>query len=289
MDLSIVMKHLPTDTKHCSNEFALEKPFFAPLWDYLRINYNEVMRSPLLPVFLSIFTYLSLCLFYMTLDLLAPLVPAINRYKIHPENPVKALDILKAILLTLYNHVIFVFPAAVAQWYWRPKLPLVEDAPTLLEFSTGIIGCTILFDSQYYIWHLVHHKSRWLYVTFHATHHEYHTTFCWVTQYMSAFELMSVGFWTTLDPVLLQCHPLTGYAFMVFNVWISVEDHSGYDFPWALHNIIPFELWGGSVKHDMHHQKPTANFQPFFSHWDWLGGTYFYQKKSSRNKDKNEK
>ncbi|KAG9353708.1 hypothetical protein JZ751_011830 [Albula glossodonta] len=197
----------------------------------------------------------------------------INKYRIHSDRPVKLQSVLKAVGLTLHNHVVFVFPASIAQWYWRPPLPLEEAAPTVTEFTLGILGCLLLFDFQYYLWHLAHHRSQWLYVTFHAIHHEYPQPFCWVTQYMSAWELVSVGFWTTVDPVLLRCHTLTGYAFMVFNIWVSVDDHSGYDFPWSLHNLVPFGLWGGSVKHDTHHQRPKTNFQPFFSHWDWLCGT----------------
>uniref|UniRef100_W5MEI6 Fatty acid hydroxylase domain-containing protein n=1 Tax=Lepisosteus oculatus TaxID=7918 RepID=W5MEI6_LEPOC len=252
----------------------MKESLLQPLWTYLRTNHQEVLRSPLFPVIISVSTYFMACLLYMTLDSLSLVVPGINSYRIHPDQPVKLQSILKAIWLTVYNHVVFVFPAAAAQWYWRPPLPLEEKAPTVLEFTMGILGCTLLFDFQYYFWHMIHHKIQWLYVTFHAIHHEYFQPFCWVTQYMSAWELVSVGFWTTIDPIILQCHILTGYAFMVFNIWISVDDHSGYDFPWSLHNWIPFGLWGGSVKHDTHHQKPMTNFEPFFSHWDWLCGTH---------------
>ncbi|XP_036384650.1 cholesterol 25-hydroxylase-like protein 2 [Megalops cyprinoides] len=250
-----------------------EKSLFQPIWNYLRENHQDTLRSPLLPVIISVSTYFILCLFYTTLDCLCSVVPSINRYRIHASQPVKLQNVLKALGLTFYNHVVFVFPASVAQWYWRPELPLEEVAPTVPEFTLGVLGCIILFDFQYYLWHLVHHRSQWLYVNFHAIHHEYSRPFCWVTQYMSAWELTSVGFWTTVDPVLLRCHTITGYAFMVFNIWVSVDDHSGYDFPWSIHNLVPFGLWGGSVKHDTHHRRPTTNFEPFFSHWDWLCGT----------------
>ncbi|XP_048875055.1 cholesterol 25-hydroxylase-like protein 2 [Brienomyrus brachyistius] len=258
-----------------------EKPPLQLIWDYLRTNHKEMLRSPLFPIVVSVSTYFITCLFYTTLDGLSTLVPALNRYRIHPDQPIKLSGVLKAVMLTLYNHLVFVFPASVAQWYWRPPLPLEERAPTALEFTLGILGCILLFDFQYYLWHLAHHRSQWLYVTFHAIHHEYSKPFCWVTQYMSAWELASVGFWTTVDPVLLHCHHLTSTVFMVFNIWISVDAHSGYDFPWSLQNLIPFGLWGGSVKHDAHHRCPTTHFQPYFSHWDWLCGTNSGNFKSS--------
>ncbi|XP_067838252.1 cholesterol 25-hydroxylase-like protein 2 [Heptranchias perlo] len=255
-------------------QYIWDKSLLQPLWDYLRYNHQDALRSPLFPVFLSVSTYFSLCSCYMILDFLAPKCPALNRYKIHPDQHVTWEEVFKTLWHTGYNHIIFVFPATVGQWYWRPPIPLKEEAPLLSELLIGVLGCTILFDFQYYIWHLTHHKVRWLYTTFHALHHKYYVPFSWSTQYLSAWELISVGFWTTINPIILQCHCLTGFVFMFFNVWISVDDHSGYDFPWGLHNIIPFGLWGGTVKHDAHHQKVQCHFAPFFSHWDWLFGTY---------------
>ncbi|KAG9328215.1 hypothetical protein JZ751_011829 [Albula glossodonta] len=250
-----------------------EKSVLQPVWDYLLDNYQSTLRSPVFPVLLSVSTYLLLVMLFTILDVLALSWPTINRYKIHPENPVTWGDIVRTLGLTTYNHLIYIFPAAVGQWLWRPPIPLPKEAPSLSEFLLGILGCTILFDFQYYLWHLLHHKISWLYRTFHAIHHHYKEPFSLVTQYLSAWELFSVGFWTTVDPVLLQCHCLTTWGFMLFNIWISTDDHCGYDFPWSLHNLVPFGLWGGSVKHDAHHQRPNTNFAPFFSHWDWLGGT----------------
>ncbi|XP_062903751.1 cholesterol 25-hydroxylase-like protein 2 [Mobula hypostoma] len=262
------------------SHYASNRSLLQPLWDYLRVNHQDTLRSPLFPVIISVSTYFITCTFYMTLDILAHRCPAINKYKIHPEQHVTWANILKTLWLTGYNHVIFIFPAAAFQWYWRPPIPLLEDAPQLSEFLIGILSCTILFDFQYYFWHLMHHKFRWLYTTFHAIHHEYYAPFSWSTQYLSAWELISLGFWTTINPIILQCHSLTGFTFMILNVWLSVDDHSGYDFPWSLHNIIPFGLWGGSVKHDAHHQKPQYYFAPYFSHWDWLCGTCCEYKRS---------
>ena len=53
-----------------------------------------------------------------------------------------------------------------------------------------------------------------------------------------------------------------------------MEAHIGFDFPFLPHNLDPFKLIGGSPKHDMHHQKPLTNYQPFFNHLDKMFGTY---------------
>ncbi|KAK1803296.1 hypothetical protein P4O66_004081 [Electrophorus voltai] len=249
------------------------RPLLQPVWDYLQRHHEGTLRSPLFPALLSIFTYLLLVLFYTVLDLLAPTWPSIRRYQIHPERTVTWQNIGATLALTTYNHLLYIFPAAVAQWLWRPPVPLPPEAPSLTAFLLGIVGCVVLFDFQYYLWHVLHHRISWLYSTFHAIHHQYRQPFSLVTQYLSAWELFSVGLWTTVDPVLLGCHCLTGWAFMIFNVWVSAEDHCGYDFPWALHRLVPFGLWGGVQRHDIHHLQPGTNFAPFFTHWDWLAGT----------------
>ncbi|XP_006626830.1 cholesterol 25-hydroxylase-like protein 2 [Lepisosteus oculatus] len=266
-----------------------EESLLQPFWNYLRSNYQDTLRSPLFPIVLSVSNYFLSVALYTFLDVLAPRWNCINKYKIHPEKSVSWNNIWTTLGVTTYNHLVYIFPAAVGQWYWRPSTPLPKDAPGLAEFVFGIIGCTILFDFQFYLWHLLHHKIGWLYRTFHAIHHQYYEPFSLVTQYLSAWELFCVGFWTTVDPLILQCHCLTTWGFMVFNIWISTDDHCGYDFPWSLHNLIPFGLWGGSIKHDAHHQQPHTNFAPFFSHWDWLGGTSSAHCHSAALKDRSTK
>jgi len=59
---------------------------------------------------------------------------------------------------------------------------------------------------------------------------------------------------------------------MLINVALSIEAHSGYDLPLSPQKLIPFKMYGGSTKHDMHHMKPLTNFQPYFSTWDRIFG-----------------
>jgi len=58
---------------------------------------------------------------------------------------------------------------------------------------------------------------------------------------------------------------------MLVCIGLSVDAHIGYDLPLSLHHWLPF--CGGSIKHDMHHQRPLTNFQPFFNWFDRLFGT----------------
>ena len=94
---------------------------------------------------------------------------------------------------------------------------------------------------------------------------------CWVTQYLHPYELTVVGICTTTSPWCFSSHPLTHWSFMLMCIGLSVEAHIGYDLPLSLHRWLP--CWGGSVKHDMHHQRPLTNYQPFFTWFDRLFGS----------------
>lgn len=244
-----------------------------PLWDNLRLHYRDYLRSPLFPVILTVSSYFVLCLPYVVCDLMGNRWPWVQQFKLQPSRHPTLSTMLHCAGVTLYNHVFLVFPASVAQWAWRPPVDLPEMAPSLMELVAGVVGNLLLFDFQYYIWHLLHHRVRWLYVTFHAIHHNYSSPFALATQCLGGWELVTVGFWTTLNPVILKNHLLTTWAFMVVHVYVSIEDHCGYDFPWSTSRIVPFGLYGGPNMHDVHHQKPNTNFAPHFSHWDKIFGT----------------
>ncbi|XP_057693409.1 cholesterol 25-hydroxylase-like protein 1, member 2 [Corythoichthys intestinalis] len=245
-----------------------------PLWDKLRVDYRDCLRSPLFPIILTVSSYFILCLPFLMCDMAGDSWPWVQRFKMQPRRRPTTSMLLHCAGVTLYNHVFLVLPASVAQWIWRPPVELPDKAPSFQELIFGVLGNLLLFDLQYYIWHVLHHKIPWLYVTFHAIHHNYSYPFALATQCLGGWELLTVGFWTTLNPVLLRCHLLTTWTFMVLHVYVSIEAHCGYDFPWSMSRLIPFSLYGGPSKHDVHHQKPNTNFAPHFSHWDKIFGTH---------------
>ncbi|XP_024136669.1 cholesterol 25-hydroxylase-like protein 1, member 2 [Oryzias melastigma] len=256
-----------------------------PLWDSLRLNYKDYLRSPLFPVALTVSSYFVFCIPFLACDIMGEMWAWIQQFKIQPSRRPTASSVLHCASVTLFNHMFLVLPASVAQWVWRPPVDLPDQAPSLFELLSGVIGNLLLFDFQYYIWHLLHHKIRWLYVTFHAIHHQYSSPFALATQCLSGWELITVGFWTTLNPIILKSHLLTTWAFMVFHVYVSIEDHCGYDFPWSTTHLFPCGFYGGPSKHDVHHQKPNTNFAPHFSHWDIIFGTHSGTSPSSSEKD----
>ena len=53
-------------------------------------------------------------------------------------------------------------------------------------------------------------------------------------------------------------HILTMHVWIVFRLFQAIDAHSGYDFPWSLHNFIP--IWAGADFHDVHHEKFIGNY-----------------------------
>ncbi|KAM4624307.1 cholesterol 25-hydroxylase-like protein [Polymixia lowei] len=245
--------------------------FLQFVWDCI-LGYESILRSPFFPVVFSISVYLFFCLPFVILDLLSSRVPLIRSYKIQPKSTV-TWDMIKSCLgLSLYNHLVYIFPVTVLHWYWRP-IALPEQAPGALTLTWGLLACLLLFDFQYFIWHLLHHRVPWLYRTFHKVHHTNTATSALTTEYSGAWETLSLGFFAAINPFIFRCHPLTEMAFNVLNIWLSVEDHCGYDLPWATHNLVPWGLYGGAPHHDFHHLKFKSNYAPYFTHWDRLFGT----------------
>ncbi|RXM32159.1 Cholesterol 25-hydroxylase-like protein [Acipenser ruthenus] len=240
-------------------------------WDVMRANDN-LLKSPFFPVLFSFTVYMAFCLPFVLLDVFSPKLTFLRKYKIQQQNYPTWAMIRICIIQTVYNHIVFIFPLTVAHWYWRPVTYPVQ-APGLVKALLDILACLLLFDFQNFVWHLVHHKVPWLYKNFHKVHHKHTSTFALTTEHSGAWETLSLGFFAAINPLLLNCHPLTEMLFFVVNIWLSVEDHSGYDFPWSTHRLVPFGLFGGAPHHDGHHLKFKFNYAPYFTHWDRLFGT----------------
>ncbi|TRZ03034.1 hypothetical protein DNTS_021716 [Danionella cerebrum] len=241
------------------------------MWDCI-LEHEAQLRSPYFPVLFSLSVYLIFCLPFILLDALSPRVKLIRRYKIHQTSRVSWDTVWSCLKLCLYNHVLFIFPVTVLHWLWRP-VTYPKVPPGALKTLVDLVGCLLLFDFQYFVWHFLHHKIPLLYRTFHKVHHKYTTTFALATEYSGAWETLSLGFFAGVNPMLLGVHPMTEMMFHALNMWLSVEDHCGYDLPWATHRLVPFGLYGGAQHHDIHHQKFKTNYAPYFTHWDRLFGT----------------
>ncbi|CAH1254257.1 CH25H [Branchiostoma lanceolatum] len=268
-----------------------EQNVLQPVWDFVRQGPwgEDALRSPLFPVVMSVVFYFSCILPFMIVDLWGKEWHWTKKYKIQPDKEVTWPMVRNTMVITFWNHLLYVLPSAVGQYIYTPPTPLPPVSPGLWEFTWHIVASLIIFDFQYFVWHWLHHKVRFLYKHFHALHHQYHSPFSWVTQYLHPWELITVGILTTINPWLFDSHCFTIWVYMLISIAISVEAHCGFVLPWSPMNWVPFGLWGGAVKHDLHHQRPYSNFEPFFCIWDRLAGTEFTLKDRQRAIDRREK
>ena len=135
------------------------------------------------------------------------------------------------------------------------------------------------------------HRARRHPLTLSPFHTHTHThTHTHSTRYEHPAELFHVSLLSLIVPIALGTHPLTQWLWLIVSVALSVDAHAGYDLPihQMLLAVLPFSnRWikgglGSSEHHDLHHQWPRTNFQPFFTYADLLFGTSFEQ--SSFNK-----
>lgn len=241
-----------------------------PFWDLILRN-SYYTSSPGFPVIMYFIAYILMQIPCTILDLCSVRYKWLCKYKIQPDTTTDWMFLQPAILGTFWNHLLYVLPSSMAQWAWLPDTELPVVAPTVWQFCWHQYASLALVDFQYYLWHVLHHKVRFLYKHIHSFHHQYSAVNSWVTQYSHPWELFSLGFFTTTSPWVFGAHPLTQWSFLIFMLAVSVEDHCGYDLPLMPHRWAPF--WGGSLKHDMHHQRPLTNFQPFFNWFDRLFGS----------------
>lgn len=62
----------------------------------------------------------------------------------------------------------------------------------------------------------------------------------------------------SLSPHLPPCHPFHGDGKLSHR----------YDFPWQLHRVVPFGLYGGAPRHERHHREGLVYMQKFGTYLD---------------------
>lgn len=65
--------------------------------------------------------------------------------------------------LTAWNQILYVFPVSVAQCIWTPYTHLPTEAPSIIELLLQPYLALAIVDVEYYLWHVIHHRVRWLY------------------------------------------------------------------------------------------------------------------------------
>jgi len=143
-----------------------------PVWD-LRLVDESFVASPLFPIVLATAFYFGCMLPFTLIDLFGSQWKCVQQYKIQPGRVVTWPAVRNAVVLTLWNHVLYILPVSVAQCVWMSDTQLPSVAPRLSEFIWQQLAALVVFDAEYYAWHYLHHRIRWLYRHVHSVHHQY--------------------------------------------------------------------------------------------------------------------
>lgn len=138
-----------------------------------------------------------------------------------------------------------------------------------------VLLAMLVFDSWQYMIHRLMHESKPLYNAIHSHHHRLIVCYAYGALYnhpLEALLLDTVGGVVTFYATNISCR--AAVAFFTFASVKTVLDHSGYRFPVnPVHGLFP----NNAAYHDVHHDPRgfRKNYsQPFFTHWDWVLGTY---------------
>ena len=122
-----------------------------------------------------------------------------------------------------------------------------------------------MYDFLFYWIHLLFHKYGF---HFHKEHHGWEGTLRVAEtlrhSLVDAFAQVSINIFIQN---LFNKHPLTRISHNILISYILTEIHSGYDFPFFSHNIFP-SIFGGSIRHNIHHQRGDVYFHQFFKYLD---------------------
>lgn len=161
----------------------------------------------------------------------------------------------------------------------QPRM-LDEAPPTFFRLSLEVGFGILAYDFVFYWIHLFMHIFPRL-PHGHSVHHE--LVEANVSGGKVAFlEAESVVNHSLADGLMQVCvniavqniplfglpkHKLSRLLHNVLVTYLLVEAHAGLDLPWSTHRVFP-EVFGGAIRHEIHHQSHRCCFHQFFTYLD---------------------
>ena len=239
---------------------------------------NDILATGILFFFTHELMYFGRCLPWLIIDRIG----FFNKWKIQAGKIPSDKEQWECFKSVLKLHL---FVEALPIWLFHPlcaSLNISIDVP-FPSYMTIFIQICIFFVCEDF-WHYWAHRlfhCGWFYKNIHKQHHRYAAPFGLTAEYAHPVEVMSLGFGTVGFPIiyayLTKCKPsfnLPSLHLFTLSFWIAlrlfqaVDSHSGYDFPWSLHNFLP--LWAGAEHHDEHHHYFIGNYASSFRWLDYV-------------------
>jgi len=240
---------------------------------YVKIG-NPVVATGLAAFLLHEIVYFGRAVPWIIIDSM----PYFQKWKLQPKKIPTAAEQWECTKLVLWSHFTIQLPII---WAFHPTAEALGmktyqvPFPDIWTVATQVFLFFCFEDFFHFCAHQALHYGP-LYKHIHKIHHKYSAPFGLAAEYAHPAEVFILGAGTILGP-LIYCfftqnlHLVTVYTWIVLRLFQAIDSHSGYDFPWSLHNIIPF--WSGAEHHDFHHMAFTNNYSTSFRWWDRIFGT----------------
>lgn len=247
---------------------------------YIYMN-NDILATGILFFATHELMYFGRCLPWLIIDR----IKFFNKWKIQDEKIPSDKEQWECFKSVLKLHLLV---EALPIWLFHPlcatlNISIDVPFPSYLVMFLQICLFFVCEDFWHYWAHRLFHYG-WLYKYIHKQHHRYAAPFGLTAEYAHPVEVMSLGFGTVGFPIIYayitKCKPsldLPSLHLFTLSFWITlrlfqaVDSHSGYDFPWSLHNVLPF--WAGADHHDDHHHYFIGNYASSFRWIDYFMST----------------
>jgi len=204
-------------------------------------------------------------------------IPFFEKYKIQPIGYTEKnkVTLRRVVIQVLLQHSIQSIVTVIL--FIANQLLQLQDFDAPLSITRSVprfILAAFFFDTWQYWIHRWMHINKWLYINVHSIHHQLLVPYAYGALYnhpLEAFMLDTCG--GAITSIVAGFTPIETAIFISVAMIKTVDDHSGYDFPW---DPIPRIFQNNSKYHDIHHQIKGIKYnfsQPFFCIWDRMMGT----------------
>jgi len=174
-----------------------------------------------------------------------------------------------------FSAVWYLIPILGTDLVWKRRMYFLEknpNAPTLFQLVFQVSMMLFFYDVYFITMHMISHNCKFLY-KMHKVHHMHSDI-----RAIDGLRFHAIDFWFSVIPAIwsvntMVWHPLSRIVFNATITYLVMENHSGFDFPWSVNNIMPW--FGGSRIHSKHHEGTTNQwFCQNLYFMDYLIGTH---------------
>eukprot|EP01060_Flectonema_neradi_P005520 TRINITY_DN13687_c2_g1_i2.p1 TRINITY_DN13687_c2_g1~~TRINITY_DN13687_c2_g1_i2.p1 ORF type:complete len:289 (+),score=21.82 TRINITY_DN13687_c2_g1_i2:54-920(+) len=166
--------------------------------------------------------------------------------------------------------LVYVVPIFTIDFFYPRRDVRLDNAviPTTKIVAQEVFLSLLLYDLFFTITHYSVHQIPLLYSKIHSVHHDQTSVSARDTIRLSVVEEVIDVLCSVAALNCLSAHPLSRAIYDIVIVYLLCELHSGWSFPFQLEQLVPFNLWGGPVRHAKHHSDAAVCYQKFFTYID---------------------